>query len=331
MNELFAKLTGTGSALPKTVMSNKEFESFVETSDEWIRTRTGIRNRRIVDPKLGESTVSLAEEAGRKALKNAGLEASEIDLIVVGTVTPDTVMPCTANQVQARLGANRAFGFDLQAACSGFLYGLATASSFIRANQAKKALVIGAETLTSLVNWRDRTTCVLFGDAAGAAILEQTNDPSRGVIGTELHSDGRYGDILQIPHGYSKVPSTSADFRGSQSKIQMQGSEVFKLAVRSMVESSNSLLARHGIERSQVDFFLFHQANMRIVEMCMKALEIPPTKTWLNLENYGNTSSATLPVALDEALENGAVKRGDLVLMTTFGGGVTWGSALVRL
>jgi 3-oxoacyl-[acyl-carrier-protein] synthase III len=327
----YSKLTGTGKGLPAKVVSNFDIEKIVNTSDEWIRTRTGIENRRIVDPAQGESTLSMSELAARSALQAACLTGSELDMIVIGTVTPDSVMPCTANQLQALLGANRAFSFDIQAACSGFMYSLSIADSFIRSGQVRNALVIGAETLSSIVNWHDRGTCVLFGDGAGAAILQRTEDPSHRVIATKIFSDGRHGSILQIPHGYSKVPPYSAEYRHDMHKVQMNGGEVFKLAVRSMVECSQAVLKENGFEVEQVDHFIFHQANLRIIDMCTKTLGIPPEKVSINLQNYGNTSAATLPICLDEAVREGRVKPGSLVLMATFGGGVTWGSALIRL
>jgi 3-oxoacyl-[acyl-carrier-protein] synthase III len=327
----FSKVVGTGSGFPERIMTNAEFEQFLDTSDEWIRTRTGIETRRIADPAKGESTLSFSETAARNALEMAGIRPEDLEAIIIGTVTPDSVMPNTANQLQARLGANRAFSFDLQAACSGFLYSLSAGDAFIRQGKVKNALVIGAEMLSSIMNWRDRGTCVLFGDGAGAMVLQRTEDPTHSVIATELHSDGRYGDILKISHGYSKVPPHSAEYRHDMHKVQMQGSEIFKMAVRSMVESSQALLDSQNLKPADVDYFIFHQANMRIIDMCMKTLGVPESKTWLNVSKYGNTSAATLPTALDEAIRAKAVGPGQLVLLATFGGGVTWGSALIRL
>jgi 3-oxoacyl-[acyl-carrier-protein] synthase-3 len=312
-------------------MDNREFEKFLDTSDEWIRTRTGIQTRRIADPAKGESTASLCEKAARQALRMSGLAATDLDGIIVGTVTPDTIMPSTANHIQARLGANHAFSFDLQAACSGWLYGISLADNFIRAGQAKNMLVIGAETLSTVMNWSDRTTCVLFGDGAGAVVLQRTDDTRHAVLSTRLYSDGRYGEFLAIPHGYAKVPPYSADYRHDMHKIKMQGAEIFKLAVRSMIDASQAVLDDNHMAASDVDFFIFHQANIRIIDMCMKTLEVPREKTWLNVDKYGNTSAATLPVCLDEAWKAGAVKPGDVILMATFGGGLTWASSLVRL
>lgn len=327
----FSKLIGTGSAFPEKVMTNADFEAFVETSDEWIRTRTGIQTRRIANLKKGESTSSLSILAAKRALEMAQIAAEEIDMIVVGTVTPDSVMPTTGNLVQAALGATRAFSFDLQAACSGFIYGLSIADQFIRTGAIKTALVIGAETLSTLINWQDRGTCVLFGDGAGAAIITRSTDPSHAILGTRLYSDGTKGDILKIPHGGAKIPHYLPEYQHRQHSIHMQGQEVFKLAVRSMIDSSLQLLSENHLKPEDVDFFLFHQANVRILEMCMKSLKVPREKTWINLDKYGNTSAATLPVCLDEALRQGAIKSGDKVLLTTFGGGVTWASGLIQI
>lgn len=327
----FSHLIGTGSAFPEKIMTNQDFESFVDTSDEWIRTRTGIETRRIADLSKNESTSSLALEAAKKALEMAKISASDLDLIVVGTVTSDSVMPTTANLVQAGLGAHRAFSFDLQAACSGFIYGMSIADQFLKTGQIKTALVIGAETLSTLVNWRDRSSCVLFGDGAGAAIFQRKEDPSHSILGTRLYSDGTKAEILKIPHGGAKIPHYSAEYRHCEHTIHMQGSEVFKIAVRNMIEASESILAEHQLKAEDIDFFLFHQANMRIVDMCMKTLKVPKEKTWINLNKYGNTSAATLPVCLDEALRAEAIRPGDKVLLATFGGGATWASALIQI
>jgi len=327
----FSQLMGTGSAFPEKIMTNQEFESFVETSDEWIRTRTGIETRRVADLSKNECTSSLALEAAKKALNAAKLSALDLDLIIVGTVTSDSVMPTTANLVQAGLGAHRAFSFDLQAACSGFIYGMSIADQFLKTGQIKTALVIGAETLSTLTNWRDRSTCVLFGDGAGAAIFQRREDASHSIIGTKLYSDGTKADILKIPHGGSKIPHYSAEYRHNEHCIHMQGSEVFKIAVRNMIDASEAILRENHLKAEEIDFFLFHQANMRIVEMCMKTLKVPREKTWINLNKYGNTSAATLPVCLDEALKAGAILPGNKVLMATFGGGATWASALIQI
>lgn len=331
MTQWRSKILSTGMGLPSNAMSNADLEKFLDTSDEWIRTRTGIKTRYIARREKGETTLSLCVDAAKNALDRAGLEGSDIDMIVVGTVTPENIMPTTANQIQAAIGATGAFSFDMQAACSGFLYGLSLADNAIRAGDVGNALVIGAETLSTIVDWRDRTTAVLFGDAAGAAILQRTEGEDHAVLGTKLYSDGRYASCLNIPHGYANTPPYAAEYSLRKHKIQMNGKEVFKLACRNMVEASQTLLGEHGIATEEVDFFIFHQANLRIIDMCMKTLGVPKEKTWINLDKYGNTSAATLPICLQEATDAGAVKPGDLVLMATFGGGVTWASSLVRI
>lgn len=327
----YTRIVSVGGHHPETVMTNQDFEKFIDTSDEWIRTRTGIETRRICDPKKNETTMTMALEASRKALKKSGIAPEDLDLIIVGTVTPDTVMPCVANQLQGILGCRRAFTFDLQAACSGFVYAMSIADQYIRAGLVRNALIVGAETLSTVMDWSDRSTCVLFGDGAGAAVLTRTDDEKHRILGSKIYSDGSYGELLSIPHGYTKVPPYSADYKDKMRKIKMAGGEVFKLAVRSMVECSKELLQEHKVTTADVDFFIFHQANMRIIDMCMKVLGVDPKKTWLNVAKYGNTSAATLPICLDEAWQAGAVKPGDLVLMATFGGGLTWGSTLFRL
>ena len=325
------RILGTGMGLPKGVMKNSDFESFLETSDEWIKTRTGIKTRHIANPELGESTLSLCILAAKQALEKSGVKGSELDLIIVGTVTPESVMPTTANSLQAALGASKAFTFDMQAACSGFVYALSIADLYIRSGKVKKALIVGAETLSTLVNWKDRSTAVLFADGAGATVLERTEDEDHCVIDTELHSDGSFSNILNIPHGYAKVPPHSGRYRHDEHTIHMQGSEVFKIACRNMVEVTHSILEKNNMKKEEIDFCIFHQANLRIIDMCLKSLGMGRDKTWINVDKYGNTSAATLPICLHEAWEAGAVKPGDNILMATFGGGVTWGSALLRL
>lgn len=325
------KIIGLGTGFPEKPMTNAEMATFIDTSDEWIRTRTGIEQRYIADRKKGETTLSLCHIAAEKALKQAGVRGEDLDAIFVGTVTPESVMPTTANYLQALVGANKAFSFDLQAACSGFLYALSVADHFVRGGTVKNALVLGAETLSTVVNWNDRTTCVLFGDGAGAAVVQRTEDPNAGVRRIDLHSDGRYASILNIAHGYAAVPPNSAEYRNDKHKIHMAGGEVFKLACRNMVESSKATLDAEGVKLEEVDFFIFHQANIRIIDMCLSMLGVGREKTMINVQKYGNTSAATLPVCLEEALSTGRVKPGQLVLMATFGGGLTWASALIRV
>lgn len=327
----YSEIKGLGKCFPENVMTNKDFETFLQTSDEWIRTRTGISTRHIADPKKGESTASLSTEAARQALEMAKIKPEDVGLIIVGTVTPDTVMPCTANTLQEKLGTKNAFTFDIQAACSGFLYAMSIADKFIRCGEVKNAIVVGAETLSTLVDWRDRGTCILFGDGAGAAVLSRTESEQNRIIDTLLYSDGTKHEMLNIRHGYSKIPTYSPEYRENNHKIRMLGSDVFKLAVRSMIEASEQVLAKNKMTSKDVDYFIFHQANIRIIDMCLETLQIPREKTWLNVDKYGNTSAATLPVCLLEAWQAGKVKKGDVVLMSTFGGGVTWASSLIRL
>lgn len=331
MKPIYSQIIGVGSGHPETVFTNADFEKFLDTSDEWIRTRTGIRARRICDPKKGENTLSMSLAAAKNALAQAGISGEEIECIIVGTVTPDSVMPTTANHLQAALGAKKAFSFDLQAACSGFVYGMSIADQFIRNGTIKTALVIGAEMLSSIVDWRDRSTSVLFGDGAGAAILRATDDPAHSIIATQLYSDGTQADLLCIPHGGSRVPMSSPDFRFDMAKVKMKGADIFKFAVRNMIDATHSILENNKMTSKDIDFFILHQANIRIVDFCLKNLGVDESKTWMNLQNYGNTSAATLPVCLDEAWKAGKVKPGSTILMATFGGGLTWGSSLIRL
>ncbi len=325
------KIIGLGSGFPQKAMTNADLEKFIDTSDEWIRTRTGIEQRYIADRSKGETTLSLCHIAAEKALKKAGIKGEDLDAIIIGTVTPESVMPTTANYLQALVGATKAFSLDLQAACSGFLYSLSVADHFIRVGTVKHALVIGAETLSTVVNWNDRKTCVLFGDGAGAAVVTRTENQNEGIRRIDLHSDGRYASILNIKHGYANTPPYAAEYRNDHHKIYMEGGEVFKLACRSMVESSKATLDAEGIKLEDVDFFIFHQANIRIIDMCLSMLGLGREKTMINVQKYGNTSAATLPVCLEEALETGRVKPGQLVLMATFGGGLTWASGLIRV
>ena len=331
MTGYYSEIMGSGCGFPEQIVTNHDLEKFIDTSDEWIRTRTGIESRRIADKNLGETTLTFAYQASVKALEMARIKPDQLDLVIVGTVTPDTVMPSTANQLQAKLGAHRAFSFDLQAACSGFLYGLSIADQFIRSGSVERALIVGGEVLSSIVNWQDRSTCVLFGDGAAGVVLQRTTEKSSCLVATKLYSDGRLGDILSIPHGFGKVPPHAPQYRHNLHKIQMRGNELFKVAVRSMVDAASQILWDNKLTTADVDFFIFHQANLRIIDMCAKSLNVSRDKMWLNLQKYGNTSAATLPSCLDEAWRSGRVKKGDLILMVTFGGGLTWASALVRL
>lgn len=322
-----ARITGTGSAVPDKVLTNLDLEKMVDTSDEWITTRTGIKERRIAGPD--EFTSTLATRAAEKALEMAGIGADQLDLIIVGTVTPDFPFPSTACLVQDQLKASKAAAFDVAAACSGFIYGLSIAEKFIRTGAVRKALVIGAETLSRIVDWTDRNTCLLFGDGSGAAVLEAV-DGDEGILSTHIHSDGSYWELLYQPGCGSRNPCRQATLDEGRIYLTMQGNEVFKLAVRAMEESAHEALAANGLTTDQIDIFIPHQANRRIIDAIGKRLGLGEDKVFVNLERYGNTSAASIPIALDEANRTGRLNRGDLVLFDAFGGGLTWGSALLR-
>lgn len=324
-----AKITATGSAFPERVFTNADFEKMVDTSDAWIRERTGIVERRILGPN--ENNSDLGERAARVALKKAGLLATELDLIIYATCTPDKILPATACMVQARLGATRAAAFDLEAACAGWLVGVSIADQYIRSGMAKHVLVIGAEALSRFINFSDRNTCVLFGDGAGAAILSRANaqETSR-IFSTHMLSDGNYESILDVKIGGSACPLTADNLESPDRYIAMKGKEVFKLAVRAMVDRSLEALSANGFTAKDVDWIIPHQANIRIVQAIGEKLEIPLERTILNLDRYGNTSAATIPTALDEAVDTKKIKRGDLLLLVTFGGGLTSAAAVLR-
>ncbi len=322
------QIIGTGSYAPSRVITNRELEQRVETSDSWIRERTGIQERRQAAP--GEATSDLAVQAARRALEMAGVAPEELDLIVVGTITGDMPMPACAAFVQAKLGARRAFAFDVAAACAGSLYAMSVADQFIRTGQVRRALVIGAELLSRVVNWEDRNTCVLFGDGAGAMVLSPSEEEGRGILSTHLFTDGALAEILTIPGGGSRTPMTEAGVRARLNTLHMNGREVFKFAVRALVDSTQEALAAHGLLPGQVGHVIAHQANARILDAALERLEIPREKCWLNLHKYGNTSSASLPMTLDEAHRAGRLKRGDVIAMMAIGAGMTWGSAVVR-
>jgi len=322
-----ARITGTGSCIPEKVLTNKDLEKIIDTTDEWILTRTGIRERRIAAE--GQFTSDLATTAARNALEMAGVAPEEIDLIVLGTISADYPWPSTACIVQENLGAKNASAFDLSAACSGFVYALSMATAQIESGRIKKAVVIGAETLSRIVDWEDRNTCVLFGDAAGAVVLEAC-DGEQGVLSTHLHSDGSYLNLLYQP-GFGTRHMPSAE--GLQDRgyfLKMQGNEVFKVAVRMLTEVAQEAVAFNGMTMADVDLFIPHQANIRILEATAKRLGLPDDKVYINVDRFGNTSAATIPVALDEANRAGQIKKDDILLFDAFGGGFTWGAALIR-
>jgi len=322
-----ARIIGTGSYVPEKILTNKDLETFVDTTDEWIVTRTGIRERRVAAE--GQFTSDLATAAARNALEMAGVAAEEIDLIVLGTISGDYPWPSTACIVQERLGAKNAAAFDLSAACSGFVYSLSMACAQIESGRIKKALVIGAETLSRIIDWQDRNTCVLFGDAAGAVVLEAASG-DQGILSTHMHSDGSYLNLLYQPgFGTRHMPSPEA-LQERNHFLKMQGNEVFKVAVRMLTEVAQEAVAFNGMTMDDVDLFIPHQANIRILEATAKRLGLAGDKVYINVDRFGNTSAATIPVALDEANRAGRINPGDILLLDAFGGGFTWGSALVR-
>ncbi|KFE67032.1 beta-ketoacyl-ACP synthase III [Hyalangium minutum] len=323
-----AQIIGTGSYAPAQVITNHDLEKVVDTSDAWITERTGIKERRRAAP--GEATSDMAVAAARKALEMAGVAPEDIDLIVVGTITPDMPMPSCAVLVQAKLGAKKAFAFDVAAACAGSVYALSVAEQFVRSGQAKRALVIGADLFTGLLNWKDRNTCVLFGDGAGAMVLAPAQEEGRGILSTHLRTDGTLAEILTVPAGGSREPLTEDNLREQRHKVVMNGREVFKCAVRELTGITLESLKVHGYTPQQVDYVIVHQANMRILEAVLQRIEIPIEKCWINLDKYGNTSAASVPIALDEAVRAGKIKRGDLVAIMAVGAGMAWGSAVVR-
>ncbi|HIJ96754.1 MAG TPA: ketoacyl-ACP synthase III [Desulfuromonadales bacterium] len=322
------RITGTGSALPARILTNAEISQMVDTSDEWITTRTGIRERRIAAE--GEYTSTLAAEAGRNALAMAGVAAEEIDLLLVSTVTPDFPFPSTACIVQDLLGATNATAFDLSAACAGFIFGLSVADKYIRSGAVKKILVIGAEVLSRTVDWRDRNTCVLFGDGAGAVVLEAT-DGEHELLSTHTFSKGAFWNLLYQQGSGSRNPATDRrTIDEERIYLTMEGNDVFKHAVRAMEEASTAALVANGISGTDLSFLIPHQANQRIIDATAKRLGIGPERLVINLDRYGNTSSASIPIALDEAHRNGVIKSGNLVMMVAFGAGFAYGSTLVR-
>jgi len=326
MNLLPVGIIGSGKYVPERVLTNKELEQMVETNDEWIVTRTGIRERRLASAEQASS--DLAYEAALKALDMAGITAEQLDLIVVATITPDMSFPSTACILQDRLGAKKAAAFDLSAACSGFIYGLANASNFIAAGIYKYALVIGAECLSKITDYTDRNTCILFGDGAGAVVLGQVPE-GRGFKSFELGADGSGGELLNIKGGGSRCPSSSESLESKRHFIYMAGSEVFKFAVRIMGSAAEEALRKAGLEKSDIDLLVPHQANIRIIQSALNRLNLNEDKAMINLDKYGNMSAASIPVALAEAVENGRVKEGDCIVLVGFGGGLTWGASVL--
>jgi 3-oxoacyl-[acyl-carrier-protein] synthase-3 len=322
------QIIGTGSYLPEQVLTNADLAQIVDTNDAWIVERTGIRERRKAADN--EATSDMAVKAARQALELARTRPEDLDLIMVGTVTPDYPFPACAALVAHKLGATRAFAFDLSAACAGSLFGLSVGAQYIGTGAAKRVLVIGAELLTRIVDWTDRNSCVLFGDAAGAMVLGPSSDPERGLISTHLHVDGSQAEILCIKSGGTKQPLTQDLVRQRLNKVSMNGREVYKFAVRALTDAVNEALTHNHLDADAVTHVCAHQANIRILEGVLDRVGIPMSKAWVNIDRYGNTSSASLPLTLDEANRAGRLKEGDLVAMMAIGGGMAWGSGLVR-
>jgi 3-oxoacyl-[acyl-carrier-protein] synthase-3 len=317
----YSRIAGTGGYLPEKVLTNQDLEKIVDTSDQWIRERTGIRKRHIA--AKGETTCDLAEQAARQAMEAAGVGPSEIDLVIVATTTPDRVFPSTACLLQQRLGIQGGGpAFDIQAVCTGFVYALGVAEKFIRTGSAGKALVVGAETLSRIIDWTDRSTCVLFGDGAGAVVLEAAGEP--GILSTHLHADGRYDQLLHVPAGIS------TGFENEPAFIHMKGNEVFKMAVTTLGRIVDETLEANGLEKADVDWLVPHQANTRIIAATARKLKMSMDKVVMTVGEHGNTSAASVPLAFNEAVRDGRIKRGETVLMEAFGSGFTWGSVLLK-
>jgi 3-oxoacyl-[acyl-carrier-protein] synthase-3 len=322
-----SRIAGTGHYCPDKVLTNFDLEKMVETSDEWIVTRSGIRERRIA--AADEAASDLALLASRAALSSAGLEPEGLDGIIVGTVTGDMTFPATSCLLQNRLGAKKAAAFDMNAACCGFVFGVATAHALIGSGRMNKVLVVGVEVLTKITDWKDRATCVLFGDGAGAVVLEAC-EPGEGILSTYMRSDGSLAELLYLPAGGSRMPATAETVARGDHFIKMKGDGVFKYAVRAMEDAALHALEEANLTVGDVDILIPHQANIRIIDAVQSRLKIPAEKVVVNLDRFGNTSTATIPIAFDETVRSGRVKRGDLVLFVAFGGGLTWGSILFR-
>lgn len=322
-----SKIIGTGSYAPAKIMTNHDLEEIISTSDHWIAERTGIRERRIASE--WEATSDLATIAAERALKYAGLDPMELDLIVVATSTPDMVFPSTACIVQDKIGARRAAAFDISAACSGFIYALAVGDQYIRSGTASSVLVIGAEVMSRIIDWTDRGTCILFGDGAGAVVLKRGRVDS-GILSTHLHSDGALWDLIYVPGGGSRIPPSIDVLERKLNCIKMKGSETFKIAVRTLADAACEALKANNLLPSDLDLLIPHQANMRIIKAVAEKLEIRMDKVIMNLDRFGNTSAASIPMALDEAVREGRIREGNFILMEGFGGGLTWGSAMVK-
>ncbi len=319
----YSKIIGTGGYLPKKVLTNKDLEKMVETDDQWIRDRTGIEQRHIAEDS--QTTSDLAYKASILALEMAGIKAEELDMIIVATTTPDKVFPSTATILQQKLGNKFSPAFDIQAVCTGFIYALSVADQFVKTGMSKKVLVVGAETLSKITNWTDRNTCVLFGDGAGAVVLESSTEP--GILSTHIHADGQYEELLHVPSGISKVAQTD-DI--AERTMSMKGNEVFKIAVNTLSSIAAETLEANNLTKDDLDWLVPHQANLRIIKATAKKLNLDEKNTVITVNKHANTSSASVPLALNEAVIDGRIKRGELLLLEAFGGGFTWGSALIK-
>ena len=322
------QILGTGAYAPEKILTNKDLEKVVDTTDEWITERTGIKERRIAAE--GEATSDMAFKASVRALEMASTRGEELDMIIVGTITPDVPMPATAVFLQRMLGANKAFGFDVSAACAGSLFAMAIADQFVRTRAARRVLVVGAEMLSRVTNWKDRNTCVLFGDGAGAMVLGPSAEEKRGIVSTHLHTDGNTAELLVIRGGGTRFPLDAQRLEQNWNKIEMGGREVYKFAVRALADATAEALQANGLRAQDVAHVIAHQANVRILDAVLERLGIPRSKVWLNLDKYGNTSSASLPMTLDEANRAGKLQKGDTIAMMAIGAGMAWGSAVVR-
>ena len=320
----YSRIVGTGRYLPERIMTNADLEKIVDTTDEWIRTRTGVERRHVVEPE--QTTSDMCVEAAKKAMDAAGVKPQDIDMVITGTTTPDLIFPNISTIIQHRLGIPACTAFSLEAACTGFIYALTTADKFIKAGEAKCVLVMGAECITKLIDWNDRNTCVLFGDGAGAAVVVPSDEP--GIISTALGADGQFKELLYYPVGQSK----NLEIAGTEdANIIMKGNEVFKVAVKTLGAIAEEALTKAGVSKEELDWLVPHQANIRIIQAMAKRLAMPMEKVILTVQDHGNTSAASVPMALDVGIRDGRVKKGQLVLMEAFGGGFTWGSVLMRL
>jgi len=325
--QIRSRIVGTGSYVPRKILKNSDLKKLVDTSDDWIIERTGIKERRVVES--AEAASDLGLEASKRALRDAGLKPKELETIIVATMSGDMPMPSTASLIQGRLGAKNASAFDLNAACSGFLYGLSVADSFIRSRNSKKVLLIGVDVNSKFLDWSDRSTCILFGDGAGAVVMKPTTT-KRGVLSTHLHSDGNLWDLICLPGGGSRNPVSKESVRKKKHYIKMKGNETFRVAVRTLETLALNTLKANKIKPSQLSMLIPHQANLRIIKAIASRLKLPMNKVVINLDKYGNTSSASIPIALDDAVRTGRIRKGDYILLEAFGSGLTWASALLR-